>query len=92
MAIRSGRDSLFTIGWLSNRPLLGAVLLTLALQLAVVYLGPLQIVFKTTGLTTEELLVALGLPWVVLVAIEIEKWLYRRGLIYQDAGRPRPAS
>jgi Ca2+-transporting ATPase len=83
MAIRSERDSIFAIGWLSNLPLVGAVLLTLVMQLAVVFLPPLQAVFKTTGLGPTELAVALGLPWVVLVAVEIEKLLYRRGLIYQ---------
>jgi Ca2+-transporting ATPase len=55
--------------------------------MAVVYLPPLQLVFKTSGLTLEELIVALALPWVVLVAVEIEKWLVRRGLIYR--GRPQ---
>ncbi|HEX9768048.1 MAG TPA: cation-translocating P-type ATPase [Kiloniellales bacterium] len=85
MAIRSEQDSLFSIGWLSNPPLFAAVGLTFALQLAVVYLDPLQVIFKTGDLTFEELLVVLGLPWVVLVAVEIEKWLVRHGLIYRSA-------
>jgi len=87
MAIRSERESLFTIGWLTNRPLIGALVLTLALQFAVVFLPPLQAIFKTGDLTLVELLVVLGLPWVVLVAVEIEKWLARRGLLYRDAPR-----
>jgi Ca2+-transporting ATPase len=82
MAIRSGRDSLFAIGWLTNTPLFGAVVLTLGLQLAVIFLEPLQLVFKTSGLNPTEMTVALGLPWVVLVAVEIEKLLVRRGLTY----------
>jgi len=92
LAIRSERESLFTMGWLSNAWLIAAVLLTLGLQLAVVYLDPLQSVFKTSGLSRDELLVVLGLPWVVLVAVEIEKWLFRRGLIYRTPDRgPRSA-
>lgn len=87
LAIRSERDSLFAIGWLSNAPLLGAVLLTLGLQFAVIFLNPLQLVFKTSELSPTEMAVALGLPWVVLVAVEIEKFLFRRGLIYQGPGR-----
>ena len=87
MAIRSDRESLFTVGWLTNPLLLGAVVLTLALQMVVVYVEPLQAVFKTSGLTFEELLVVLGLPWVVLIAVEIEKWLVRRGLIYRSSSR-----
>jgi len=85
LAIRSDRDSLFTIGWLGNRPLIAALALTVALQLAVVYLAPLQAVFRTGDLSFQELLAVLGLPWVVLVAVEFEKWLARRGLIYRDA-------
>jgi P-type Ca2+ transporter type 2C len=88
LAIRSDRDSLFAIGWFSNPPLIAAVGLTVALQLAVVYLDPLQVIFRTGDLTSKELLVVLGLPWVVLVAVEIEKWLVRRGLIYRSAVRP----
>jgi len=91
MVIRSERDSLFTIGWFSNLPLVGAVVLTFGLQMAVVYLEPLQLVFKTGDLSGEELAVALGLPWVVLVAVEIEKWLARRGLIYRSAKGRRAA-
>ncbi|MDP6709064.1 MAG: cation-transporting P-type ATPase, partial [Alphaproteobacteria bacterium] len=85
MAIRSERDSIFTIGWLTNPSLVGAVLLTVALQMVVVYFGPLQEVFSTSGMTGEELLVAFGLPWIVLVAVEFEKWLVRRGLIYRTS-------
>ena len=42
LAIRSERDSLFTQGLWSNLPLLAAVLLAVALQLATIYLPPLQ--------------------------------------------------
>ncbi|MFQ5971156.1 MAG: cation-translocating P-type ATPase [Alphaproteobacteria bacterium] len=87
MAIRSERESLFTIGWFSNPSLFGAVVLTLGLQMAVVYVDPLHVVFKTGDLTLEELLVCLVVPWVVLPAVEIEKWLFRRGLIYQGPRR-----
>lgn len=83
MAIRSERDSLFLIGFSSNRPLLGALALTLVLQLAVVYTPALQAIFKTTGLTPTELLVCLVLPTIVLIAVECEKWLIRQGLIYR---------
>jgi P-type Ca2+ transporter type 2C len=84
MAIRSERQSLFAIGWFSNPALTGAVLLTLALQMAVVYWPPLQAIFHTSGLTPTELIVALILPWVVLVAVEIEKALARRGVVYGE--------
>ena len=80
MALRSERDSLFTQGVRSNLPLLGAVLLTVVLQLAVVYLPPLQVLFSTTGLTATELAVCCLVPAVVFAAVEAEKWSLRRHL------------
>ncbi|MDD5333024.1 MAG: cation-translocating P-type ATPase [Rhodoferax sp.] len=79
LAIRSETQSLFRIGLASNRPLLGAVLLTVALQLATIYVPPLNPIFKTQPLSLLELLLCLGASAVVLVAVEIEKlWLRRR--------------
>ena len=82
MVIRSERVSLFRLGLGSNLPLSGAVLLTLALQLAVIYVPALQPVFKTQALSALELGVCLLLPLVVVAAVEIEKWLMRRGWLY----------
>lgn len=82
LAVRSERESLFTMGLLGNPLLLGVVGLSIGLQAAIVYWPPAQAIFKTTGLSLEELMVALVLPWVVLVACEFEKWLARRGIIY----------
>jgi Ca2+-transporting ATPase len=78
MSVRSDRESLFKLGLLSNRPLLGAVLLTLALQMMVVYWGPLQRVFGTVPLTGLELAIALGLASVVFWTVELEKLIRRR--------------
>ncbi|HSW04383.1 cation-translocating P-type ATPase, partial [Aquabacterium sp.] len=47
LAIRSERESLFSQGLLSNRPLLAAVALTLALQMATIYVPWLQPIFRT---------------------------------------------
>ena len=66
------------IGLLSNKAMLGSVLLTFALQLAVIYLPPLQTVFKTTALSIGELLSCLLLSTVVFWAIEVKKLLWRR--------------
>jgi len=86
LAIRSERDSLFRIGLASNLPLLGAVLLTLGLQLATLYVPALQRVFKTQPLTASELGLCLGLSATVLVAVEAEKWV---GRIRATAKSPR---
>jgi Ca2+-transporting ATPase len=82
MAIRSERESLFLIGLTSNLPLLGAVALTFALQLAVVYVPFLQDIFRTDALSLSELLFCVGLASLVLPAVELEKWLIRQGRLY----------
>jgi Ca2+-transporting ATPase len=76
--MRSERDSLFQIGLLSNKPLLGAVVLTFGLQMAVIYVPFLQTVFQTTSLSASELAVALALSIVVFWVIELDKWLSKR--------------
>ncbi len=78
LAIRSERQSLFTMGLFSNIPLLGAVLLTFVLQMATVYVPFLNPVFKTQPLTLQELLLTLALSTIVFFAVETEKLLRRR--------------
>ncbi len=82
LAIRSERESLFTLGVLSNRMLIGALLLTFALQMAVLYVPWLNPVFKTAPLSLGELAACLVLSSVVFVGVEIEKVLVRRGWLY----------
>jgi Ca2+-transporting ATPase len=79
LAIRSETESLFQQGVWSNLPLLGAVLLTFALQMATLYLSPLNPIFKTESLSVDELALCLALSSVVFVAVEINKWMIRRG-------------
>lgn len=78
MAIRSERTSLFTQGLRSNLPLLGAVVLTFALQLAIIYLPPLQAVFHTLALTLNEFAECMTCATVVFLAVELEKAWQRR--------------
>ena len=78
LVIRSDRESIVSIGLRSNRPLLGAVILTVFLQLAVVYTPFLQRIFHTSALSIRELAVCFCLPMVVVVAVEFEKFLVRR--------------
>lgn len=78
LAIRSERDSLFRIGFRSNRMIWAAVLLTFVLQLAVVYVPWLQEVFHTVALPPHELLISLAASTLVFWGIEMKKWLARR--------------
>jgi Ca2+-transporting ATPase len=84
LAIRSERRSLFELGLGSNLPLLGAVLLTFALQMAVLYVPALNPIFKTAPLSAGELGLCLILSAVVFLAVEAEKTLVRRGRLYGE--------
>jgi Ca2+-transporting ATPase len=84
LAIRSERQSLIRLGLASNKPLLWAVLLTFVLQMAVLYVPWLNPIFKTVPLGFGELLFCLALSSVVFFAVEIEKWLVRRGRLYGE--------
>ena len=78
LAIRSERESLFTQGLFSNRPLFGAVGLTVALQFGTIYVPSLNGVFKTEALSVGEVALTLAAASVVFIAVEIEKWVKRR--------------
>jgi Ca2+-transporting ATPase len=79
LAIRSERESLFSQGLFSNKPLLGAFTLTFGLQMATIYIPLLQPVFKTEALSPVELISCLVLSSVVFFAVEMEKYFKRRG-------------
>ena len=89
LAIRSEHQSLFTLGLLSNRTLLGAVLATFLLQLAVTYVPLLQQLCHTDSLSVAEMLICLLVASLVLPAVELEKWLVRRGLLYVESDAMR---
>ncbi len=78
LAIRSNIDSFFSIGLVTNRLMLVAVLITFVLQLALIYVPFLQSFFRTTALSAQDLLIALAASSVVFIAVEIEKWWRRR--------------
>ncbi len=84
LAVRSQTASLLRIGLFTNLPMLFAVLLTLLLQLAVIYVPALNLVFHTRPLPLYDLAVCLVLASTVLLVVEVEKWLVRRGLIYRE--------
>jgi len=84
LAVRSESVSIFRIGLFSNLPMLGAVLLTLLLQMMVIYTPVLNTIFHTQPMPMYDLAVCLLLSSLVLVAVEIEKWLVRRGILYNN--------
>ncbi|MBI4688942.1 MAG: cation-translocating P-type ATPase [Nitrospirae bacterium] len=78
LAIRSEKESLFKIGIFSNKPLLGAVILSFGFQLATIYVPFLNPIFKTQSLSFNEMLFTFGISSVVFFAVEVEKLFRRR--------------
>ena len=85
MAIRSEKESLFSIGIFSNWPMLLAILVTFLLQMATIYVPALNPIFKTEALDAEELGICILISCVVLMAVEIEKWMMRKKWVYSDS-------
>jgi Ca2+-transporting ATPase len=75
LAIRSDHEFLYRQGLFSNIPLLGAVLLTCLLQLAVIYLPFANEIFKTQPLSLKELMICVGASAILFHAVELEKWV-----------------
>lgn len=78
LAVRSDRHSLLRLGLFTNPALVGAVALTLALQLVVIYVPFLQSIFGTQSLGATELGITLAVSPLVLIIVEISKWVRRR--------------
>ncbi len=75
--VRSERVSIFRLGFLSNRWMLYAVGLSVALLLLVVNTPFLQPIFNTHFLSGREWLVVLGLAIIPAIAEEITKYFLR---------------
>ncbi len=77
MAVRSERESVFTLGPMSNRLMFYALAITVGLQLAIIYVPFLNKIFKTQPLSLNELTITILLSSVIFIAIEIEKLIRR---------------
>ena len=78
IAIRSNRASIFSIGLFSNKPMVFALLITIALQLMVIYLPFFNDVFRTQPLSLKELGITIATSSIVFLAVEIEKVFKRK--------------
>ncbi len=85
MAIRSERESLFTIGVTSNRLLLVAVVASVGLHLLLIYTPWLQTVFGTEPISASALALACALALLVFFGVELEKWAIRRRWLYASS-------
>lgn len=75
---RSQNKSIFKLNPLSNRFLLGVMLIVVLLQILVVYNPWMQVVFRTTALTLSEWLIAISLAATVIIGEEIRKMITAR--------------
>lgn len=75
---RSERNSLFKIGVLTNKHLIGAVFSSILLQLAVIYVPFLQGVFGTVPIGLFEWLLIILVSSSALVIVEIQKLIVRK--------------
>ena len=70
---RSEKKSIFEIGIFSNKYLVGAVLLSVVLQLSIVYIPVLQPLFKTVPLTGGDWILILALSSLIVIVGELKK-------------------
>ena len=77
LAIRSERESLFKIGIFSNQLLLALLIISILLQLLIIYFPFCNIIFKTQPLSVLELMISIAVSSIVFWAVEMEKLLFR---------------
>ncbi|MBI4784174.1 MAG: cation-translocating P-type ATPase [Oscillatoriophycideae cyanobacterium NC_groundwater_1537_Pr4_S-0.65um_50_18] len=77
-SMRSDRELLMHRGFLTNKPMLLAVVTTFVLQIAVIYLPWMQSFFHTQALPIEDLAICLSLSTIGFWAVEFQKFFRRR--------------
>ena len=78
LSVRSASDSIFSGRIFSNKGLWGAILLTVGLQLLIVYVPFLQIIFKTVVLRWQAMAVILLVTLGSIFCIELVKYFGKR--------------
>ncbi|MEJ2209381.1 MAG: cation-translocating P-type ATPase, partial [Anaerolineae bacterium] len=84
---RSERYALWSIGVFSNKWMQWAVLASLVILLAIIYVPFLDPIFETTFLTVQDWLIMLPLIVLPSLAAEANKWVLRRLSAQEQEGR-----
>ncbi len=84
---RSDRYSIFSLGLFTNKPLVYAVLITIILQLMVIYVPFLQTAFRTVPLSLSEWGVVLALASTTLISMELVKYFSRKSSPGKNSGK-----
>jgi len=75
---RSDRYSVFSLGIFTNKALIYAVLSTMLLQLAAIYIPILQMAFRTVPLSLSDWAMIIPLASTTLIAMELAKYLEQK--------------
>jgi Ca2+-transporting ATPase len=78
LAVRSNNKSIFTMNVFKNKQMIGALLLTFALQAALIYLPVLHTVFKTTWIDTKAVIAILVVMVISTVLRDVTKLIIAR--------------
>lgn len=84
---RSDRYSIFSLGLFTNKPLVYAVLITVILQLMVIYVPFLQTAFRTVPLSLSEWGVVLALASTTLISMELVKYFSGKSSSGKNPGK-----
>jgi P-type Ca2+ transporter type 2C len=90
--VRTGRQSVFRVGLLSNPPLVAAGFFGLGIMAAISYLPALQAVFHTAPLRVSDWLLLTGFGAALLAADETRKAWHRRAERRRDRSGPGRAA
>ncbi len=74
---------------LANKPMLGTIALTVALQLMIIYVPFFNDLFTTEPLTWAELGIVLAMSSVVFWAVEIQKLIIRQRDIERESAHKK---
>lgn len=77
MNVRSNTESIFKLGLLTNKALLGAIVISAFLQGMVIFIPALREFFKVTMLTGEQWGIAIGAAFSIIVIVELVKLVLR---------------
>jgi len=80
---RHQMKSIFELGFFTNLKLIYALLISLSLQLSVVYIPFMQKIFKTESLTAFDWVLVIILSSLPLWAMELVKWLNKKYRFYE---------
>ncbi|QHV98693.1 cation-translocating P-type ATPase [Spirosoma endbachense] len=78
LAIRSRQASVFSLGLFSNKPMLGAIGVSIVLQLLIIYMPFFNNLFSTQPLSASELGITLAVSSLTFWAVELNKLIKRQ--------------